>query len=259
MKPALQAKLLHVLQDAEFTKLGSNKKINVDVRVVTATNRDLEQMMVRGDFREDLYYRLKVIEAYVPPLRERRDEIPKLTDFFLAKVLAAVQPAGAFALGRTPTAIPHVRVAGQRPRAREHDQAVRHSAGRIARHRELSKPRLVANPPPMEPGPPAFHAPPPQAVAPPPPQAVAAPPPAAAPAESVDADEEADDVPPPLRAATVGGCRMLRARQRSRPSEPSSPTRCARSIGTGARRRSFLGVSYKTLLNKIKETGIERP
>ena len=85
MKPALQAKLLHVLQDAEFTKLGSNKKINVDVRVVTATNRDLEQMMVRGDFREDLYYRLKVIEAYVPPLRERRDEIQKLTDFFLAK------------------------------------------------------------------------------------------------------------------------------------------------------------------------------
>src|ERR1043166_4592084 len=85
MKPALQAKLLHVLQDAEFTKLGSNKKIMVDVRVVAATNRDLEQMMVRGDFREDLYYRLKVVEAYVPPLRERRDEIPKLTDFFLAK------------------------------------------------------------------------------------------------------------------------------------------------------------------------------
>src|ERR671915_2042038 len=85
MKPALQAKLLHVLQDAEFTKLGSNKKIEVDVRVVTATNRDLEAMMVRGQFREDLYYRLKVIEAVVPPLRERRDEIPQLTDFFIAK------------------------------------------------------------------------------------------------------------------------------------------------------------------------------
>src|SRR5687768_14016074 len=85
MKPPLQAKLLHVLQDAEFTKLGSNKKIEVDVRVVTATNRDLESMMVRGQFREDLYYRLKVIEAVVPPLRERRDEIPQLTDFFIAK------------------------------------------------------------------------------------------------------------------------------------------------------------------------------
>src|SRR5690349_7209903 len=85
MKPALQAKLLHVLQDAEFTKLGSNKRINVDVRVVAATNRDLEKMMTSGDFREDLYYRLKVIELTVPSLRERRDEIPTLTDFFVAR------------------------------------------------------------------------------------------------------------------------------------------------------------------------------
>src|SRR5687767_2280409 len=85
MKPPLQAKLLHVLQDAEFTKLGSNKKIEVDVRVVTATNRDLEAMMLRGQFREDLYYRLKVIEAVVPPLRERRDEISQLADFFITK------------------------------------------------------------------------------------------------------------------------------------------------------------------------------
>jgi two-component system, NtrC family, response regulator AtoC len=85
MKPALQAKMLHVLQDAEFTKLGSNKRINVDVRVVAATNRDLEKMMESGDFREDLYYRLKVIELTVPSLRERRDEIATLTDFFVAR------------------------------------------------------------------------------------------------------------------------------------------------------------------------------
>jgi two-component system, NtrC family, response regulator AtoC len=85
MKPALQAKLLHVLQDAEFTKLGSNKRIEVDVRVVAATNRDLEKMMLSGDFREDLYYRLKVIELTVPSLRERRDEVPTLTDFFVAR------------------------------------------------------------------------------------------------------------------------------------------------------------------------------
>jgi DNA-binding NtrC family response regulator len=85
MKAALQAKLLHVLQDAEFTKLGSNKRVTVDVRVVAATNRDLEAMMLRGDFREDLYYRLKVIELVVPPLRERRDEIQPLTEFFLAR------------------------------------------------------------------------------------------------------------------------------------------------------------------------------
>src|SRR2546423_14589617 len=83
MKAALQAKLLHVLQDGQFTKLGSNKPINVDVRVVAATNRDLEAMLLRGEFREDLYYRLKVIEVTVPPLRERRGEIAHLTGFFI--------------------------------------------------------------------------------------------------------------------------------------------------------------------------------
>jgi DNA-binding NtrC family response regulator len=83
MKAALQAKLLHVLQDAQFTKLGSNRPINVDVRIVAATNRDLELMMQSGEFREDLYYRLKVIEVTVPPLRERRGEISHLTDFFM--------------------------------------------------------------------------------------------------------------------------------------------------------------------------------
>jgi two-component system, NtrC family, response regulator AtoC len=85
MKPALQAKLLHVLQDAEFTKLGSNKRIQVDVRIVAATNRDLERMLTSGDFREDLYYRLKVIELTVPSLRERPDEIATLTDFFVVR------------------------------------------------------------------------------------------------------------------------------------------------------------------------------
>jgi len=83
MKAALQAKLLHVLQDAQFTKLGSNKAINVDVRIVAATNRDLETMMMNGEFREDLYYRLKVIEVTVPPLRERRNEILHLSGFFM--------------------------------------------------------------------------------------------------------------------------------------------------------------------------------
>jgi two-component system, NtrC family, response regulator AtoC len=85
MRAVLQAKLLHVLQDGAFTKLGSNKPIEVDVRVVAATNRDLEAMLLRGEFREDLYYRLRVIEVTVPPLRERRNEIPQLTSFFIEK------------------------------------------------------------------------------------------------------------------------------------------------------------------------------
>ena len=83
MKAALQAKLLHVLQDGQFTKLGSNKPITVDVRVVAATNRDLEAMLMHSEFREDLYYRLKVIEVTVPTLRERRGEIPHLSHFFM--------------------------------------------------------------------------------------------------------------------------------------------------------------------------------
>ena len=85
MPAALQAKLLHVLQDREFTRLGSNRPIEVDVRVLAATNRDLEAMMRAGTFREDLYYRLQVIELRVPALRERREEIPALVEFFLAK------------------------------------------------------------------------------------------------------------------------------------------------------------------------------
>jgi two-component system response regulator AtoC len=85
MPQALQAKILHVLQDREFTKLGSNRTVEVDVRVIAATNRDLEQMMRQGTFREDLYYRLQVIEVHVPPLRERREEIPQLIEFFLLK------------------------------------------------------------------------------------------------------------------------------------------------------------------------------
>jgi two-component system response regulator AtoC len=83
IKPGLQAKLLHAVQDAQFTKLGSNRPIAVDVRVVAATNRDLEAMMIAGEFREDLYYRLKVIEITVPPLRARRDEISHLSGFFI--------------------------------------------------------------------------------------------------------------------------------------------------------------------------------
>ena len=85
MKPAIQAKLLHVLQDGEFTKLGSNKPIRTDTRVVAATNCNLEQMRVNGDFREDLYFRIGVIELTVPPLRERRDDIQKLVDSFMAR------------------------------------------------------------------------------------------------------------------------------------------------------------------------------
>ena len=79
----LQAKLLHILQDGEFARVGGERVLHTDVRVVAATNRDLEAEIRAGRFREDLYYRLNVVEIRVPPLRERRDEIPALVDHFL--------------------------------------------------------------------------------------------------------------------------------------------------------------------------------
>ena len=80
----LQAKLLQVLQDHQFARLGSRHDINVDVRIVAATNRQLESVVEVGAFRADLYYRLNVVSIHVPPLRERRAEIPILVETFLA-------------------------------------------------------------------------------------------------------------------------------------------------------------------------------
>jgi two-component system response regulator AtoC len=248
MKPPLQAKLLHVLQDAEFTKLGSNKKINVDVRVVAATNRDLEQMMLRGDFREDLYYRLKVIEAVVPPLRERQDEIASLTDFFIIKYSHRYNRP--------------VRPLSEELRQKFHDYNwpgnVRELENMIKRFvilqdeqlvsRELLKPRLMPQPmgvtaPQSEYSPP-YHAPP-----------VAAAPPAAAEDEDEDVAEAA-----PAPPATEGRRLAEVAREAALAAERTVISETLRQVHWNRRKAAvLLGVSYKTLLNKIKETGIERP
>jgi two-component system, NtrC family, response regulator AtoC len=85
MHPMLQAKLLHVLQDGTFSRLGAKRDVAVDVRVVCATNKLLEERVRDGLFREDLLYRINVVTIFLPPLRERRDEIPVLTDYLLRK------------------------------------------------------------------------------------------------------------------------------------------------------------------------------
>ncbi len=85
MPLSLQAKILRVIQDKEIERLGSEKVIKVDVRIIAATNKDLEKLVKEGKFREDLYYRLNVVPIHVPPLRERKEDIPLLVEHFLEK------------------------------------------------------------------------------------------------------------------------------------------------------------------------------
>jgi two-component system response regulator AtoC len=258
MKAPLQAKLLHVLQDAEFTKLGSNKKINVDVRVVAATNRDLEQMMLRGEFREDLYYRLKVIEATVPPLRERRDEIMHLTDFFIAKYSQRYNRPVRPLSDELRAMFQSYEWPGN---VRELENMIKRFVILQDEHlvmRELARPRVMPNPggvtAPMHDyatqAPPPYHAPPPVVAAPPPPS------PAAEDEEAEAADSE--DTPPPTGQ---DGRRLAEvAREAALTAERAVISDTLRQVHWNRRKAAqLLGVSYKTLLNKIKETGIERP
>jgi len=260
MKPALQSKLLHVLQDAEFTKLGSNRPVTVDVRVIAATNRDLEKMMHNGDFREDLYYRLKVIEVFVPPLRERRDEIPFLTDFFLAKYSAKWKK-------RVPALSEHLRgmlLSYYWPgNIRELENMIKQvvvlqDERMIIKEIERQQQRAATyagvaagaggsfNPSamPSTPAPPVSAAPPP------------APVPTAVDAADEDLPDEADE-----EVAVPEGAQSLTevARAASLKAERALIEQTLAQVQWNRRKAAaLLGVSYKTLLNKIKECGISR-
>jgi transcriptional regulator with GAF, ATPase, and Fis domain len=102
MSPAMQGKLLRVLQDGEFHRVGGERAEKVDVRVLVATNKNLTDMVESGKFRKDLFYRLSVVRLHLPPLRERREDIPLLLRHFLEK---ATQPAGASAKTIDPAAL----------------------------------------------------------------------------------------------------------------------------------------------------------
>ena len=261
MKPALQAKLLHVLQDAEFTKLGSNKRIQVDVRIVAATNRDLEKMLVSGDFREDLYYRLKVIELTVPALRERPDEIATLTDFFVARYSRKYNRPARPISDELRGLFGQYRMAREHPRAREHDQARRHPAGRAAGRAGDSAEHAArgcgdgrcaaaavaaavplaavaaagagALPVGMPLGTPPF-------------------PPLGEPESEAGGDES-------QQPEEGGGSLASVAKAASMKAERAAIETTLRQVHWNRRKAAqILGVSYKTLLNKIKECGISR-
>ena len=86
---ALQAKLLRVIENKEITRLGDTQSKKVNVRIIAATNKDIQQLVKAGQFREDLYYRLNVFPIKIPPLRERKDDIPILAEYFIKKFSTA--------------------------------------------------------------------------------------------------------------------------------------------------------------------------
>ena len=244
----LQAKLLQVLQDGEFSRLGGKNDVHVDVRVITATNRDLETAVAQGQFREDLYFRLNVVAINLPPLRDRREEIPFLTDHFLKKYSVQYNKPMAAVTGelarrfmeyewpgnvrQLENMIKRMVVLGsEAPILTELQQPTSHFP---LRSQFTSPP---APRPAVPPSAPAQMAPPPA-----PPSAVepvAGPPPTATAAGSVSLKDIA-------RTAAREAERELILRMLTR-------TRWNRKEAA-----EILGISYKALLYKIKENGLDK-
>ncbi len=249
MPPALQAKLLHVLQDRQLTRLGSNRLVDVDVRVIAATNCDLEDMMRKHTFREDLYYRLQVIELLVPPLRERHEEIAALAEFFLAKYSrlyrrAAIHPTRLFMERLVSYAWPG--------NIRELENTIKRFVvlqdeafilTEMARVEAAAAPRSVSGP--LGNG--AHPAPAPE---------LAAPAPAAAAATPSVPVGGAGAAVPPDNAAGVD-LQALAKSAAMRAEREAIEAALARFRWNRRKAADYLNVSYKTLLNKIRESGIK--
>jgi len=257
MPQALQAKILHVLQDREFTKLGSNRNVEVDVRVIAATNRDLEQMMRQGTFREDLYYRLQVIEVHVPPLRERREEIPQLIEFFLLKFASVyhrppTRPSlvlqEALLSYEWPGNLRELENMMKRLVVLQDETLILAELGRLRTARANAESehaeRIAAAPTQQMPQSVPMSRP--MAAAPPPAYATPAPAPAPPPGDGIAAAMGADGVnlQELARSAAMGA-------------EKEAIQHALERFRWNRRKTAeYLQVSYKTLLNKMKECGI---
>jgi transcriptional regulator with GAF, ATPase, and Fis domain len=242
MPPALQAKLLHVLQDGEFSRLGGRQDVRVDVRVVAATNRDLENAVGEGQFREDLFFRLNVVCITLPPLRQRREEIPLLTEFFLQKY------ADQYNRPPRPLAPETLRLFYEYPwpgNIRELENMVKRMVvlGTDASIRRDIAQALAQRP---------FAASPAGAIEPPAPLAL--------PAAVAAAGGNVAPFPAPAASEPPTPCSLKDiARQAAREAERELIARTLQYTHWNRREAAeILGISYKALLYKIKEAELDR-
>jgi two-component system, NtrC family, response regulator AtoC len=261
MPQALQAKILHVLQDREFTKLGSNRSVEVDVRVIAATNRDLEKMMQQGTFREDLYYRLQVIEVHIPPLRERREEIAQLIEFFLLKFASVYRRPSqrpslvlqeALLSYDWPGNIRELENMIKRLVVLQDETLILSELGRLRNARANAEAEEARNPAPAASHDPRYSTPPAPMSRP------MSPPPA--PAFSIPVPQP-EPVPTPTAVAMMNNADGVNLQELARTAamgaEKEAIQHALERFRWNRRKTAeYLQVSYKTLLNKMKECGI---
>jgi two-component system response regulator AtoC len=243
MHPPLQSKLLQVLQDGEFARLGGRHDVRVDVRIVAATNRDLETAVAEGQFREDLFFRLNVVCITLPPLRQRRDEIPALTELFLRQycehynkppLALATDTLRLFAEYEWPGNVRELENLVKRMVILGTDEPIRRDLAEAIAHRAQRPGQIPA----LEPRYAVLGATPTAAVT-----AVTAPPAVTAPA-----------APPAL----VGSLKDI-ARQAAREAERELIFRTLQQTRWNRREAAeILGISYKALLYKIKEAELDK-
>jgi two-component system response regulator AtoC len=242
---ALQSKLLQVLQDGEFARLGGRNDVRVDVRIIAATNRDLELAVAEGHFREDLFFRLNVVCITLPPLRQRKDELPALTKFFLRQYSEHYNRA---LLGLATDTMRLFHEYDWPGNVRELENVIKRivilgTDEPIRRELAEAIARRTARAGPI----PALQA---AAAAPP-----AAPPPAAGPSSAaVTAAAAPVPSPPPLN----GSLKDI-ARRAARDAERELIFRTLQQTRWNRREAAaILGISYKARLYKIKEAELDR-